>query len=148
MHRVVVATHAPYLKRQLVRATLICGPGEYPVSWGQGVQTFDRPHLRLEAPRADGAGAEVYGVGLDDFLATYSNAEVLGTYRKTTVTMARIALEPCVLQTERKGERVRVSIAVGDYLVREVDGDGEYHVPKEQFEAMYVPQEGDRSRAS
>lgn len=30
---------------------------------------------------------------------------------------------------------------------RRFDGDGEYHVPKEQFEAMYVPQGCDRTRA-
>lgn len=136
------STYEPYLKRQLVRAVLICGPAEYAVSWGKGAQTFDRPHLRLEVPRADGKGSEIYGVGLDAFLDTYANAEELGTYRKTTVTMARVATEPFVFESEREGERVRVEVEAGDYLVMEADGAGEYHVTKAQFEAMYVPEPG------
>lgn len=136
------ATYKPYLKRQLVRGVLICGPAEYQVSWGTGVQRFDRPHIRAEVPHAEGGQPEVYGIALDAFIDTYTNAEELGVYRKMAVTMARVAEEAFVMETERKGERTQVEVRPGDYLVREADGNGEYCVRKEQFDGMYVAVSG------
>jgi hypothetical protein len=132
-----VPNYRPYLKRQLVRGVLICNAAEYSVSWGNGVQRFDCAHMRVEVPRADGGNLEIYGIGLEAFLETYTNAEELGTYRKLAITLARVAKKAFVLETERKGERTRVEAREGDYLVREADGNGEYCVPKRQFEGMY-----------
>lgn len=130
--------YRPYVKRQLVRGVLICGPAEYAVSWDTGVQRFDRPHVRAEVPRAGGGPPEVYGIGLDAFIATYVDAEELGVYRKRAVTWARVVEEGFPLTTERKGETTAVAVRAGDYMVREEDGVGEYHVKKEQFEEMYA----------
>lgn len=107
--------YKPYVKRELVRGVLICSSAEYVVSWGSGVQYFDRAHMRVDVPHADGGDPEVYGVGLDAFLETYINAEELGSYRKTSVTLARVAKEAFVLETDRKGERTRTKVRSGDY---------------------------------
>lgn len=131
--------HRGYRKRRPVHAFLVCGPAEYPLSEGRGTQRFDGPHMRVEVREQPDTPAPAYGVGLDDFVLTYANAERPGTYRKKGVTMARVASERFVLRTDRKGESVETTVEPGDYLVREADGSGEYHVPKARFEALYVP---------
>lgn len=109
-----------------VLAFLREGPGEYNVSWGNGLQKMDEPHFVMIKLGDDGrpfAGGAPYGCERGVFETTYERVAD-SVYRKIAFIDAHRAPAAGTLTTRLNGkDEVITEVREGQWLVRNPKGE-------------------------
>lgn len=94
-------------------AVLVLSPATYVLSWG--TQPFTGAHMKIQDP-SDTSGQTYYGCALQQFVETYVDGPVPGSYLKgQTVDARRVAVEETIETLE--GPAV-VPAALGLYVIK------------------------------